>query len=78
MSDKVVHPAIARLKAKFGTQTAIARAAGVKPHTICGKQGNANPLTYEQMRRILAAAPEMGVELSPADFFPDLCGQDAA
>lgn len=55
---------------RFGTQTRLARAAGVQPHTITGKKSN-NNLTHAQMRRILQAAPEMGVEITPADFFPE-------
>jgi hypothetical protein len=71
MSDKrPPHPVITRLLSKFGTQTAIAAAIGVKPHTICGKQANANPLTYAQMERLLERAPELGVDLAPSDLFP--------
>lgn len=58
-------------KKRFGTQTRLAQAAGVKPHTICGKKTSTNPLTHQQMIRILRNAPEMGVEITPADFFPD-------
>lgn len=58
-------------KELFGTQTKLAEAAGCKPHTICGKRDSDNPLTYQQMRRILATAPEYGVEVTPDDFFPE-------
>lgn len=70
MSDKASnrHPAIRRLLEKLGTQTAIAAAAGVRPHTICGKQASPNPLTYEQMERIMTADPRV----TPGDFFPHL------
>lgn len=73
MSDINAHPVITHLIAKerFGTQTRLAEAAGVKPHTISGKRATENPLTYKQMRNILRAAPEMGVAVQPADFFPD-------
>ena len=52
----------------FGTQTRLALAAGVKPHTICEKRLTGN-LTHEQMRRILRVAPSMGVTVTPQDFF---------
>lgn len=61
----------------FGSQTALAKAAGCTPHTICGKRNKRNPLTYEQMCRILANAPDMGVEVTPEDFFPELTGRAA-
>lgn len=69
---------ITRLLSKFGTQTAIAAAIGVKPHTICGKQANSNPLTYSQMEKLLERAPALGVELEPADFFPRAANADVA
>jgi hypothetical protein len=70
MTDK--HPVITHLTspAKFSTQTRLAVAAGVKPHTISGKSASPNPLTLSQMTRILDAAPAMGVEITPDDFFP--------
>lgn len=55
---------------RFRTQTRLAKAAGVQPHTITEKKHN-NSLTHAQMRRILQAAPDMGVEITPADFFPE-------
>lgn len=78
MSDTETHPTIAHLTAKdrFRTQTRLAAAAGVKPHTICGKKTSDNPLTFEQMERILRAAPDMGVPISPDDFFPHLTAHD--
>ncbi len=74
MSDKPISPVIRHLtsRERFNTQTRLAQAAGVKPHTISGKAGSENPLTYAQMRRVLLVAPEMGVPVTPADFFPDL------
>jgi transcriptional regulator with XRE-family HTH domain len=77
MSDKSpapLHPAMARVVSKFGTQTAVARAIGVKPHTLNGKARGDTPLTYPQMKRLLEVAPEVGVELRPDDFFPQLDG----
>lgn len=56
---------------RFRTQTRLAEAAGVKPHTISEKR-HSNSLTHDQMRRILKAAPTMGVEIGPEDFFPGM------
>ena len=80
MSDKPISPVIRHLTSRdrFGTQTRLAEAAGVKPHTISGKAASANPLTYAQMRRVLEVAPQMGVELRPDDFFPDVGAEKAA
>lgn len=80
MSDISTHPVITHLTAKerFGSQTRLAAAAGVKPHTICGKRDSENPLTYKQMRNILRTAPEMGVEVRPDDFFPGESDDEAA
>lgn len=63
---------------RFRTQTRLAEAAGVKPHTICEKRKSDNPLTHVQMRRILRVAPAMGVAVEPSDFFPELKQADAA
>lgn len=70
MADK--SPLIEHLtdRTRFGTQTRLAQAAGVKPHTISGKATGENPLTYAQMRRVLQAAPSMGVQIDAWDFFP--------
>lgn len=62
---------IDHLKTRFGTQTRLAVAAGVKQNTISDKKST-NSLTHEQMRRILRAAPAMGVTVTPEDFFPEL------
>ena len=62
---------IDHLRTRFGTQTKLAEAAGVKQNTISDRRA-ANSLTHEQMRRILRRAPEMGVQVHPWDFFPDL------
>lgn len=67
MSDNVIDHLTA--PQRFGTQTRLAEAAGVRPNTISEKR-HSNSLTHAQMRRILAVAPTMGVELTPADFFP--------
>ena len=71
MADK--SPVIEHLtdRTRFGTQTRLAQAAGVKPHTISGKAAGDNPLTYTQMRRVLQAAPSMGVAIDAWDFFPE-------
>lgn len=62
---------------RFGTQTRLAEAAGVKQNTISDKK-KSNSLTHEQMRRILRRGPEMGVPVVPADFFPELSSDAAA
>lgn len=56
---------------RFKTQMRLAEAAGVKQNTISDRRA-ANSLTHEQMRRILKRAPEMGVHVTPDDFFPEL------
>lgn len=66
---------IDHLKKRFGTQTRLAQAAGVKQNTISDRRA-ANSLTHEQMRRILRAAPAMGVEVRPDDFFPEMSALD--
>jgi hypothetical protein len=78
MSDKLISPVIQHLTSKdrFGSQTRLAEAAGVKPHTISGKATGRNPLTYMQMQRVLAVGPEMGVEVAPDDFFPERLASD--
>jgi len=58
---------------RFRTQTRLAEAAGVRPHTISEKR-HSNSLTHDQMRRILKTAPLMGVSIGPEDFFPGLSG----
>jgi transcriptional regulator with XRE-family HTH domain len=70
---------IDHLKSRFGTQIKLAEAAGCKQNTISDRR-KANSLTHEQMRRILRTAPDMGVTVEPADFFPELLSdrQDAA
>jgi transcriptional regulator with XRE-family HTH domain len=62
---------------RFKTQTRLAEAAGVKQNTISDKR-RSNALTHEQMRRILAVAPAMGVDIKPDDFFPELAQQSEA
>jgi hypothetical protein len=62
---------IVHLKSRFGTQTRLAAAAGVRQNTITDRK-NANSLTHQQMRSILQAAPKMGVKVDPWDFFPEL------
>lgn len=71
MTDK--HPVIVHLTApdRFRTQTRLAAAAGIMPHTLSEKVRSKNPLTFEQMGKILRAAPDMGVAVTPADFFPE-------
>lgn len=73
MSDKAPpHPVIAHLKVRFKTQTRLAQAAEVRPHTISGKRSSENPLTYTQLCRIVQNGPDMGVEITLADLFPQV------
>lgn len=69
MSDNVIDHLTS--PKRFGTQTRLAEAAGVRPHTISEKR-HTNSLTHAQMRRILAVAPKMGVSIGPGDFFPGI------
>lgn len=62
---------------RFRTQARLADAAGVKQHSISGRR-KVNSLSHDQMRRLLKVAPEYGVTLTPADFFPELSANDAA
>lgn len=75
MSDKL--NVIDHLTARFGNQTRLAEAAGVSQPTISERRGS-NRLSHDQMRRILANAPRMGVAVGPDDFFPELASNDAA
>lgn len=70
MSDNALN-VVSHLKSIFGTQDRLAEAAGVKQNTISDRK-KVNSLTHEQMRRILRTAPDMGVEVKPDDFFPEL------
>lgn len=72
MSDNVID----HLTAKFGTQLRLAAAAGCAQSTMSEKR-KSNALTHDQMRRLLKAAPVLGVEISPADFFPEMGANDA-
>lgn len=74
MSDTNV---VEHLTERFGTQTRLAEAAGVKQNTMSDRKAT-NSLTHEQMRRILRRAPEMGVHVDPSDFFPELQQPSAA
>ena len=74
MSDTNV---IDHLRRRFGTQMRLAEAAGVKQNTISDRK-RVNSLTHEQMRRILDTAPTMGVQVTPADFFPERDSGEAA
>jgi transcriptional regulator with XRE-family HTH domain len=65
MSDNVID----HLTQRFGTQLRLAAAAGCAQSTMSEKR-KSNSLTHDQMRRLLKVGPEMGVEISPDDFFP--------
>lgn len=72
MSDNVIDHLTS--PERFGTQTRLAEAAGVRPHTISEKR-HTNSLTHAQMRRILVFAPKMGVSIGPGDFFPGIADE---
>lgn len=67
---------IDHLSQRFGNQTRLAKAAGVSQPTIAGRK-KSNSLSHEQMRRIIKAAPDMGVAVVPEDFFPELAANDS-
>jgi hypothetical protein len=77
MSDESSPNVVAHLSRRFGTQYRLAEAAGVKQNTISDRK-RVNSLTHEQMRRILRAAPQMGVAITPEDFFPERLHDEAA
>lgn len=68
------HPLIDHLTSRslFKNQSELAEAAGIKPHTLSGKKGGDNVFTLSQMRRLLVVGQELGVPITPNDFFPDL------
>lgn len=69
---------IDHLTRRFGNQTKLAEAAGISQPTVSERK-KTNSLSHSQMRRILAVAPEMGVDIEPSDFFPEIvAGNDAA
>lgn len=69
MSDNVID----HLTKRFGTQMRLAIAAGCAQSTMSEKR-KTNALTHDQMRRLLRVGPEMGVTITPADFFPETQG----
>jgi transcriptional regulator with XRE-family HTH domain len=70
MSDKQIN-VIDHLAERFGTQLRLAAAAGCAQSTMSEKRQSGS-LTHDQMRRLLKTAPEYGVTITPADFFPEL------
>lgn len=70
MTDKTPN-VIVHLTARFGNQTRLASAAGVRQSSIAGRK-KTNSLSHDQMRRILREGPKMGVSVTPEDFFPEL------
>ncbi|MEH6676164.1 hypothetical protein [Phenylobacterium sp.] len=69
---------IDHLTRRFGNQTRLAEAAGVRQSSIAGRK-KTNSLSHDQMRRILREGPRMGVAVAPADFFPEMApGQPEA
>lgn len=75
MSDNVIDHLTA--PQRFRTQTNLAKAAGVAQNTISERKST-NRLSHDQMRKILRAAPGMGVEVTPDDFFPEFRRGEAA
>lgn len=69
MSDNQIN-VIDHLAARFGTQLRLAAAAGCAQSTMSEKRQSGS-LTHDQMRRLLKVAPEYGVTITPADFFPE-------
>ncbi len=67
---------IDHLAKRFGTQTRLAAAAGVKQNTMSDRRAT-NSLSHDQMRRILREAPAMGVSVTPEDFFPEFQSNSA-
>jgi hypothetical protein len=61
----------------FGNQVRLAEAAGCGQPAISERR-KTNSLSHHQMRTILRKAPEMGVEVKPDDFFPELRRDDRA
>jgi transcriptional regulator with XRE-family HTH domain len=55
---------------RFRTQTRLAEAVGVTQSTIAGRR-KSNSLSHDQMRRILTVAPDLGITITPDDFFPE-------
>lgn len=74
MSDKAPN-VIDHLTSRFGTQLRLAAAAGCAQSTMSEKR-KYNALTHDQMRRLLRTGPEMGVSITPADFFPEMGAND--
>lgn len=72
MTDKPIN-VIDHLTAaeRFRTQTRLADAVGVTQSTVAGRR-KVNSLSHDQMRRLLKVAPEYGVTITPADFFPEV------
>lgn len=62
---------------KFNGLKAVAEITGVSPHTVMrwryprSKRGTGGVIPHRHASRLLAAAQEMGIDLSPADFFSE-------
>lgn len=61
---------------RFGNQTRLGQAIGLGQSSVAGRK-KANSLSHDQMRTLLKVAPELGVPLSPFDFFPELASDNA-
>lgn len=67
---------IDHLTRRFGNQTKLAEAAGISQPTVSERK-KSNSLSHAQMRRILKVAPQMGVTVTPEDFFPEIAALPA-
>jgi transcriptional regulator with XRE-family HTH domain len=75
MSDRLdPSNVVDRLTERFGTQARLAEAAGCTQSTISERRKRRS-LTHRQMRRILEKAPDMGVPVTPDDFFTDIVAE---
>ena len=77
MTETPTPNVIEYLSKKFGTQTRLAAAAGIRQHTMSERKA-VNSLSHDQMRRIMRAGPDMGVEITPYDFFPEIPAPEKA
>jgi ribosome-binding protein aMBF1 (putative translation factor) len=62
-----------RVISKFGTQEKLAAALGCRQSVIAGWKRRGYVPAQQQVR-VLEAAREQGIDLTPADFFPQIEG----
>jgi hypothetical protein len=62
---------------KFGGLKPVSEIAGISPHSVMmwryprDKKGTGGAVPHWHQGKLLAAARELGVDLSPASFFPE-------